>query len=302
MDLTTDLEVEIENLFQSFSLLQTHIDQFHLQARADDKLPIYLPNFQSCIKPEKQRLAAINALCQLRFDDKSDQLPETGLLCISEETAKTARLVNQEKHRFQQQIKTIRNHCLDHPTAKNHGKVAVLLEQLLAQGGLRNPSLQTALKTLNIQRLNLQRCYCQLRILPNALESLSWTWAKSHSEIQKLTHTQAMQLCQQLPDEHAAKQAALATLSMLAKNAPLAFKRKKQKQLRANICWRENQQIKRKAVTVSGVLLTTDTQLPRFRWPDENEHSRLSRMDQKIETAAIIPALHLYRYKDLPNK
>lgn len=296
------LEQAISELFDTFARLNSSLEQFKKKSQLDHHLPVYLPQPQfdnSCAI--KKREIAIMALSQLWHKDKQLNLPLSGFLSISPETAATVTTLNHHKKIFQQQIKVIRNLSKGHSTLKNHGKIVSLLEQLLSQAGLRTPSLRIALQQLHIERLNLQRCYCQLRLLPNQLESVSWTWAKQHSEIQQISVKEAQQIYQALPDDHRLKTNALLQLSTLPSSEKLAYKRDKKKQLRANICWQEASQIKRKAVTVSGILLSTDTTLPRFRWPDDNDHSRLSRMDQKISDQALIPGLHLYRYNHLKN-
>ena len=292
------LELAIAELLLKTKALFRQRDLFYEAALVDIDRLVFLPEYenQNLIK---QRQLAVNALCQLWHEDKHQLLPQTGFLSCSVETLQLAIAFNNSKSAFQHQIKLIRQLTPKHKLQKQHGKTAYLIEQVLAEGGRRNDDLTKAFKTLGIARLDLQKCYKNIRILPAHLQSLSWTWAKTHTEIQKMSHKQAVEICKALDIDDPLRIKALAQLATINQSETLVYKRKKKPQLRANLVYTEQKLIKRKAITVSGVLLSSDLHTPRFRWPNSSEQTRLLRMDKIIEDEVFIHGLHLYRYKNL---
>ena len=299
----TQINQAVDGLCHKLATLEQAVHDFKAQAMADGDRPVYLPEPEfKALSATQQRQLAIESLCHLWHNDSQRPMPKTGLLSLSPASIAAAQQLNASKQAFKLHIKTMRQQFAQHKSIKNNGKLATLLDHLLAQAGLRDGPLKHAMQALNIQRLNLQRCYCQLRILPEHLESVSWTWANCHSEVQKISVGDAIDLCQALPDNHPTKPGALQILASMPVTEALAYKKDKNRQLRANISFYQNQLLQRKAVTVSGILLTGDDSLPRSRWPEESTQTRLTRLDQKIHSSALIPALHLYQYKALAKQ
>ena len=161
------------------------------------------------------------------------------------------------------------------------------------------------MKTAGISRLDLLRCYAQIRVLPSPLESVSWTWAKTHSSIDPITVAQAITMAENLPKEKT-KAFALEMLACLKPTERLVLKKKLPNQLRANLVWREAGERKRKAVTISGIVVGQDAALPQYVWRDDPANSdqktqRLSRVDTTIEAEPYIKALGIHRYLEKPD-
>ncbi len=275
-------------------------DLFYECAMEDVQRPVFLPEMDmKNHSSHHQRQLAIASGCRLWFDEETSQYPKTGCLSSSNETIALAKAYNDSKTAFKEQIQLIRALGNEHKLNKHHAKSAYFIEQLLLAGGRRNETLIKSFKTLGIERLDLQKCYTKIRILPPKLESVSWTWAKSHSEIHQVSYGQVLDICKELAPDDPIRIRALSQLSKLSQNEKLAYKRQKKPQLRANITFTENNNIQRKAITVSGILLTSNETLPRFRWPNDNDQTRLNRIDRSIEDEVFIQGLHLYRYKKL---
>lgn len=287
---------DIKRLCNLFDQLQASKSHFQECSYKDD-LPVYLPEREGReINNASAKQAAIDSLCSLWFDDYSNDKILSGLLCCSKETISAAETFNQKKALFKQQIIKIRDNGNN-----NKGKISLLIEQIMSEAGRRNKPLVEALEAIRISRLDLTRCYTQLRVLPDNLDAVSWTWAQSHTESQQVTRNEAVELAKSLINKSIDGQMkyefAMNKLALLPESECLAYKRTKNKQLRANISWLEDDKLKRKAVTVSGVLLYESTSLPRLRWPDESKQTRLQRLDKTIEDDAYIESLRLFRYK-----
>ncbi len=223
-----------------------------------------------------------------------DRLTQSGLLCLSPTT--TARLIelNQAKVQFKASVQALRVYGKDKVTSFDR-----LLERIHKKEPVKNNALENAMRNLNLGRLDLAKCYTQLRLLPEHVDSVSFTWSKKHTEIREVTFEKALAMANALPDTTPdAKIFALSRLAGLRPGTRLAHKHNKRPQLYCNVVHFKEDQRLRHAYTVSGILFQCNDTLPRkFIWRELNENEeRLPRSDQQISEDPYIACLGLYLY------
>ena len=286
----------IADLLQSYEAMKSACNTLSRAVNGDAGLPLYLPTYKG--EPGGQRQAASDAMTQLWHLDPGESLETAGILCASDNTVTAATELNTCKDAFQQSVKAIR------AIGKNDEKARIdrLIERALHIEGLRTEELKEALATARINRLDLLRCYAKIRLMPRDLQSISWTWAKTHCAIVQVSIDEAVEMADKLSNRATAG-TVIDLLSRLPSGEKLAYKKNLPNQLRANLVWMEQEERKRKAVTISGIVISQDEVLPRYVWrdnpdtlePDQQNH-RLSRIDIGIEASPYIKALHLHRY------
>lgn len=287
------MELVLE-LIQKYEALETANTRFAEAVRADKDLPLLLPECGE----EPDREAAIKAMTQMWYLEPGESLPRAGVVCAFPATIQEAENLNEHKAEFQAAIKSVRDKVTGEKSRLDKLIDRVLLQQNEKERH-RVEKLQLALKRAQINRLDLLRCYAKIRVLPKDLMSISWTWARTHSVIDPISREDAIKQAENLSDGES-KEVALSRLSSLAPGQMLAYKKKLPNQLRANLLYHEDDEVKRKAVTISGIALSQDSALPKeWVWrddPGEQEHNRKTRLDSKIDPEPYIKALHLHLY------
>ena len=285
----------IADLLQRYEALATACATFGRTVQADNDLPLLLPTYNQAAGGERE--AAARALTRLWHPDIGESLVSAGMLCASTDTLAAAESLNAAKQAFKSAVAAVRDHCL-----KDKTRLDTLIGRLLKEEGRRNAALKGALAIAHINRLDLVRCYSQVRILPSDLRSISWTWATAHSTIHRVTQAEAVELAQKLNDQDA-RETALSLLATVSPGDSLAYKKTNANQLRANLVWYDGEVLRRKAITISGIVLSQDPHLPRYVWRDdpakltpEQRPDRLPRIDTIIEEHPFIRALYLHRY------
>lgn len=275
------------------ALLDTQI-KFKHAILSEATLPCFLPGFQG--SSAEGRHHAIPAMIRNFYLDEEEDEQLTGLICASTDTLETVALMNDAKDQFQQAISVVRELGGSKKTALDK-----LVDRALHREGRRTEELDLALSRLQLHRLDLLRCYAHIRVLPPKLESISWTWATRHSSIKLIEFEEAETMANALPVP-GTRMAVLHALSQLKPGEKLAMKKSLPNTLRANIVFWEEGIRKRKAINVSGILLSPDLTLPKhILWRDDPGESplRLERSDVSIQKTPYIPALNLYRYIDV---
>jgi hypothetical protein len=291
------MELVLE-LLQKYEVLEAANARFADALRADKDLPVLLPDYEG----GADREAAIKAMTQMWYLEPDESLPRAGVVCASSATIQEAENLNHHKAAFQTAIKSVRDTVTGEKSRLDKLIDRVLLQQNEKERH-RVEELQLALKRAQINRLDLLRCYAKIRVLPKDLMSISWTWARTHSVIDPISREEAIKQAENLSDGES-KDIALSRLSSLAPGQMLAYKKKLPNQLRANLLYREDAEVKRKAVTISGVVLSQDGSLPK-KWvwredPGELDpkapKDRITRLDSKIDPEPYIKSLHLHLY------
>lgn len=291
------MELVLE-LLQKYEALEAANSRFADALRADKDLPVLLPDYEG----GADREAAVKAMTQMWYLEPDESLPRAGVVCASSVTIQEAENLNHHKAAFQTAIKSVRDTVTGEKSRLDKLIDRVLLQQNEKERR-RVEELQLALKRAQINRLDLLRCYAKIRVLPESLMSISWTWARTHSVIDPISREEAIKQAENLSDGES-KDIALSRLSSLAPGQMLAYKKKLPNQLRANLLYREDDEVKRKAVTISGVALSQDGSLPKkWVWRDDPGEldpkapkDRITRLDSKIDPEPYIKSLHLHLY------
>ena len=251
-------------LLQAYEALTAANTAFGDALRADGHLPLLLPEY----KKESDRDIAIKAMTQLWHPEPGEMLARAGVVCASLPTIHAAERLNQSKAEFRAAVKSVRDKATEKKTRLDKLIDRVLLQQSEKERR-RTEELQRALKRAQINRLDLLRCYANIRVLPKDLVSISWTWARTHSIIDPISRDEAIKQAEKLSDEET-REIALTRLSSLASEQRMVYKKKLPNQLRANLSYYEDSEIKRKAVTISGIVLSQDSVLPKmWVWRDD---------------------------------
>lgn len=275
----------------SCSITQTDID-----------LPFLLPDYSGPLNSAADKRAAkslaAKSMTQLWHLDSGEHLPAAGLLCAGTETLAKAGVLNDAKLKFKKSVIALRN-----KNTHNKSSIDKLIDQILLAEPERPEQLSAALKRSQLSRLDLLRCYANIRILPSNLHSISWTWARTHSTSKTVSVAEARKLGEALQTE-ALRRMVADMLSGYQDDDLLAYKKKLPNRLQANLVWKEDDQMLRKAVTISGIVLSPDLSLPKYIWrsnPDKGDKplpsNRLRRIDAKIMPEPFIKALKLHEIK-----
>ncbi len=268
-------------------------NDFSKAVLADQDLPLYLPGHDGAHSARQMAVQTMTRNFFLRPDE--NELP-SGIVCSSEATLKSAMRLNQCKDQLQTAITEVREIGGAKKTSLDK-----LVDRALHREGRRTEELDLALGRMKLRRLDLLRCYAHIRILPPNLESVSWTWATKHSSIKLIDLDEAEKMAEALPVA-ATRDAVLMALGGLKPGEKLALRKNLPNALRANIVFWEDELRKRKAINVSGIMLSPSVQLPKHcLWrddPGEAPPNRLERSDVTLEKEPFIKALKIYRYMD----
>lgn len=278
----------LHDLQNSYSALQSALNASR-QALSDESLPFFDPTNPTMVT-EPLRQAFIGHALSLQ----PSPTVTAGLLCASSATIEHIEQLNHAKNAFKEAVCRIRVH------EKKDSKTRIdqLIERLLKEEGRRGESLRAAFRDIGFQGVDLLRCYANLRILPQGLESISWTWAKKHASIIKISKKEALALAAELPSP-SAQTVALRLLEPLAPNTPLVMRKLLPNQLRANIKWQANNTVARKAITISGVVISPHPKLPQITWrdnPGPPSGDRMIREDRRINPEPFIKSLNIHSY------
>ncbi len=231
----------IDQLSRAYQALVDNCEQLKTLSDDDHRadFEVYVPPFSSTENERYSAHARKQAIVDavgLTIDDTQSRQCDAGIVCASGETVSVVEQLNETKAHFKETILKIRSLA--------SGKVA----------GSRETVLKKALKSAGIQTLDLRECYRQIRVMPPALESISWTWATSHARIQKLTFDEAVAMAEGLRDrdEDLAETALDILRRKCAPDEILVRRITLPNQLRANYSYLEKGRFSGKAVQSRG--------------------------------------------------
>ena len=283
------------HLLDAYNQLEQARGQF-LQTIQQDTLPYFIPPHPHSTSPLRQE--GIESAAILWNTDDDSQRIKAGILCASANTLFAAEQFNDAKTHFKDAILRIRKASKDTKSRFDH-----LVERIYSQEAERSNDIKLAMKRLGISRLDLERCYSHIRIMPPHLDAISWSWKRSNIDAHRMTRDKAIELAENLSNPET-RRVVTTILSDLSPKEELVQMRQTPNQLIANLTWKEADQIKRKAVGISGIVLCQEKSLPRYVWRDdpgpidETNRTRLKRMDATIEEEPFIHILRLHRYKE----
>jgi hypothetical protein len=164
-----------------------------------------------------------------------------------------------------------------------------------------NPNIEglelKSIEDIAYKQIDLKACRTKIRILPENLDMLSWTWATNHKRIEKVTKEVALELANRLSGDslqNAIKSIQSCPDSFFAKVTPL----------RANYVYYEEGSKINKSTPISGIVVVPQNTLPRLLWRDPpSQRSDISprlQRESSIQAIPIVSALNLHRYKQHP--
>jgi hypothetical protein len=278
-----------EPLFRTFENLSAAKSEFIAALNHADAPYIWLPS--PFDRSENPKISVAKALTRFWYEDRDLPCPPSGILCCDADMITAVTAFNDAKADFQTAVQAIVAH-LD-PGRKQGQKPYVLAQR-------RDEELAKAMANVGINRLNLTYVYQKLLLQHAPLHTVSWSYNTKHTMIRKYSFEQALKLINAMDDP--LKQAiARDKMSTLQPNTELARISKKRPQLVANTKFIVDQNLVRKTVKSSSILLSPSVLAPTFiKWPDAPDQAanRLSRCDTKIFDEPFISALNLHLYRD----
>lgn len=305
------LSEKVIDLTRSFDALKACCSDLAKSIHDDADLQMFLPNFKGDM--HESRELAINAITRLWWPELEEAPVKYGVLRVSRKSADLALALNKAKADFKESIAAVKLQIKDDnkkrvrsskkdddkKESREKDRIEKLIERALNCEGSRTPELRRVLANMRIGRLDLKKCYASIRVLPESIRSVSYTWAVTHSTIKKITVEEAMIMAGSLQDTNLQGNIIL-RLERLNLREILALKKKLPNQLRANTVYSKNDEVKRESITISGIVLCCCGKMPQVIWRDEPGEDeidlRLQRVDSTIEPKPFIKALNLYRY------
>lgn len=278
----------VQNLLDMYEQLDSHRHRL-ADAVRKDALPMFLPDYTG--EPGKESEMAIASMIQI-WHLNIDEAPllSAGVVCASPSTVAAAKQLNEAKGNFKRAVAALRGN--DTKTKLDH-----LVERAMHKEGERGGELLLAMRRARLGQLNLKRCYAQVLVLPAGLTSISFTWATTHSVIESITVAQATKMAEKLQNDETRK-TVIDLLSEFSPGDQLAYKKKLPNQLCANLISKDGDDLRKKSVTISGVVIHQGDTLPYSIWRSDpgKARPRVPRHDLAIESEPYIKALCLHRY------
>ncbi|QFT57134.1 hypothetical protein [Microbulbifer sp. THAF38] len=294
--LPTELVLE---LYETYQALAEACLVVKGSVRSDqDRYPVYVPTFgfnEEDHVSYDAREAAIKSMTQLFIIDKSESIPEAGIVCASPNTVTAVDQLNTAKVAFKDAVMAIRKFQKQTDTAVS--RISTLIRNKVEEDGYRSAALKKAMSTAGITALDLKRCYANIRIMPPSLDVFSWTWATNHTRTQKVSVDQAVEMAKKLSDENS--KVALDLLGRCNPGEILVRKTQLANQLRANYAYKEAGKVIRKSCPISGIVIAQQERMPRKLWrenPGKREDLDRLQRESGIEQQAFITSLNLHRY------
>ncbi|WP_432473288.1 hypothetical protein [Amphritea sp. HPY] len=273
------------DLIESLEQLQTRLNGFAAQL-ASNQLPFWLPG----LKPANLSSAAA-LYSDIWYRDGRDgrtTISHHGLIGADAALIKQALLVNQAKCEFQR-----------HATQYRLSKDLPLQQQL----HLRSEKLATLLHFQGASRLHLKQCYRHIPVLETAPVKIGFSWYTSGRSIKKLTPQQALDRLMKMDTSQTHIQRQIEAVGRLRPGDLLAQIQTLAPVIRANMLWKEQDQLIRKAKNISLPILVAlnpaNPVLPEYNEPPlspPDTRSRLERNDLKIDPDLFLPSLRAHRY------
>lgn len=278
----------VDALSSAYVKVNDSLYQVEKQILEDGKagLPLFIPGDEH-LNDQAARFAAIQSISRLRADSS---LVKSGVLCASKDTVALIEQFNLAKDQFKETVQSVKGGVK---------KTSKALQHMIQANATttRDSALAAALKAMGALSFDLRTCYAHVRVLPVNTQSVSWTWAMKHKRIVKFTVPEAFELASRMTDDRA-RLAAEIQLKQLSDSETLIQKVDMPPQLKANIKFMDsNEQLVKKSITVSGVLIAPQTALPETVWREQPKEQgvRLNRPKMR-EDEVFIPTLGLYRY------
>ncbi len=241
---------------------------------------------------------ACDLLSDLWYQDNQDgreTRTRHGLILADKRTIDLIGRINQQKDCFR--------------LAVNEEKQSLDAEQWLArqhQLGRQSQSLRTSLTFAGLQRVHLKQSYRHIPLLSQKPTKVGFSWYNNGRSIKKISHSQAQELLLDLGEEKTHIQVQLQTLAKLSANTQLARVQLLAPTMRANLVFNSGEDTLRRAMNSPLPLFIpatheNDQSLPEFNrigLLPPTGRTRISRRDNRITEAAILPSIRAFGYSD----
>ncbi|MBS0287797.1 MAG: DNA replication terminus site-binding family protein [Proteobacteria bacterium] len=252
-----------------------------------------MPN--STFSASEARKKACTILSLLQY--QSTQAPREIILCpgfigASIPTLKLAMQVNECKERFKKSVLALKNDKLLTRNAEFTDKMNSIITRHFGQSNV--------LAQMGLSRLHLKQCYRKIPILEKAPHKISWTWAHTRA-IKQITISKAQEMLLKKGTDIGIE-IQLSKLSALSPNEMLAIVQELAPHLRANLVFKQNDQVVRKMIKGPIPIFfpsEPNSAPPLFSAPSEKcekDKNRLKRSDERLDTVAFLPAIRAHRY------
>ncbi len=253
-------------------------------AQCDGQL--FLPH--SYEAPANVRVVIADEMTRLFHKNVGDaEVPRSGVLCIDESLVPDIQKLTDAKADFKKNVQALRG-----PTKKYNNDV----EEALA----KDKEFVDEMRRAGLSRLDLTACYRTIRVLPNNVHSLRWSWGTTHRGVHMV---EVRELKDRLKDDPSdiADMVLKAIQGMKDKECVAEIK-KKNPRLMANIVLTDGE---RDQVACSGVMVMPCKKLPPvMAWrdlPGDDDRKIKNRpKDKSIEDTPIYEKSPFYFY--LPGK
>lgn len=174
---------------------------------------------------------------------------------------------------------------------------------LLEQLHQRSEKIAALLHQHGAARLHLKQCYRQIPLLTQRPNKIGFSWYTSGRSIRKLTPTEAEEKLLKMDIDQPHIQQQLQAIGNLRPSDMLAQIQNQVPVMRANMIWKNQDQVVRKARNTSlPIIIALDDDnpcLPAYNEPPlipPETRSRLERSDLKIDPQPFLPSLRAHRY------
>lgn len=273
------------DLIDSLELLQSRLAQFS-EALISSKLPFWLP-----ISDPANLDSASRLYTDIWYRDGQDgrtTISEHGIIGADTDLIQEALKVNHAKSLFQK-----------HATSYGLSKDPDIQQQLHR----RSQKLANLLHFQGVSRIHLKQCYRQIPILEKSPTKIGFNWYTSGRSIKKITPEQALERLLKMDTSQVHIQRQIEAVGRLRPGDMLAQIQNQAPVMRANMLWKEQQQLQRQAKNVSLPILIAlnpvNPVLPEYNEPPETppeSRTRLERNDLKIDPEPYLPSLRAHRY------
>ncbi|MBN3560619.1 DNA replication terminus site-binding protein [Aliamphritea spongicola] len=271
-------------LIEALDTLLRRLNAFSAQL-CHSKLPFWLPDEQICDLPSCAAL--FNDIWYRDGQDGRVTRTQHGLIGADKSLIEKALSVNAAKQAFQ----TLATH---HRLSQDSD----LQNQLTRRESLLAETLQHH----GYSRIHLRQCYRQIPIIEGRPVKIGFSWYTSGRSIKQLTPEQALQRLQKMDTSQTHIQMQIDALGHLMPGDMLAQLQSQVPVMRANLLWKQNDQMIRKAQNVSLPMLIPlqpGETLPEHNQPlssPPEQRSRSLRSDLKIDPVPFLPSLRVHKY------
>ncbi len=266
-----------------------------------DKYPVFAPTYGDSDEDHKSnqaRLAAIESLTRIFRPLKNESPLQAGILCASDTLTNKIHDFNDAKSKFIFLCsKAHRVHSIS--LKGNNGRfISKILKNGISDEISRIPKSSNLSADILCKKIDLLACRTKIRVMPESVDTISWTWSANHKSMHKITKSHALKLALQEPETH---RDSIRKIIYKCPDEHFVKIKHIKEQLRANYASTDNNHRKWRSMSISGVVIVPKDQLPRVLWriPPSQRSKQSPRLQREssIYSDPFIKEINLYRYK-----